>query len=243
MLVIEGLSVRFRRHGAPPLTVLDGLDLTAPRGAVTGLCGASGAGKSLIAAAIAGTLPRNAETAGRIVVDGQAPAPGLIALAPQALDALDPLARVGTQIARFARLAGRDVDVAGLLARLGLAAEVARAWPHELSGGMARRVCLASALATGAGWLVADEPTSGLDGEAADRVMGLLGSLADEGYGLLVISHDLPRLAAIAGEITVLQDGRAVETASASAFRDAGEALSQDFVRRLWLAQDARATC
>lgn len=243
MLVIEGLSVRFRRHDAPPLTVLEGLDLTAPRGAVTGLCGASGAGKSLIAAAIAGTLPRNAETSGRIVVDGQAPAPGLIALAPQALDALDPLARVGTQIARFARLAGQSVDAVALLARLGLAADVAQAWPHALSGGMARRACLATALATGAGWLVADEPTSGLDGEAVDRVMGLLGALADDGYGVLVISHDLPRLAAIAGEITVLQDGRAVETAPASAFRGAGEALSQDFVRRLWLAQEARATC
>jgi peptide/nickel transport system ATP-binding protein len=243
MLVIEGLSVRFRRHGAPPLTVLDGLDLTAPRGAVTGLCGASGAGKSLIAAAIAGTLPRNAETAGRIVVDGQAPAPGRIALAPQGLDALDPLARVGTQIARFARLAGRDVDATGLLARLGLAAEVARAWPHELSGGMARRVCLASALATGAGWLVADEPTSGLDGEAADRVMGLLGSLADEGYGLLVISHDLPRLAAVAAGITVLREGRAVETAPASAFRGGGAALSHPFARRLWQAQDVPSPC
>ena len=243
MLAVEGLTVRFRRHGAPPLTVLDGLTLTAPRGRVTGLCGASGAGKSLIAAAMAGTLPRNAEVTGRISVDGAPPAPGRIALAPQGLDALDPLARVGTQIARFARLAGRRVDAVSLLARLGLAADVAQAWPHALSGGMARRVCLATALATGAPWLVADEPTAGLDGAAADRVTRLLGALADEGYGLLVISHDLPRLAAIAGEITVLQGGRAVETAPASAFRGAGDALSQDVVRRLWRAQEARAPC
>ena len=243
MLAVEGLTVRFRRHGAPALTVLDGLNLSAPRRAVTGLCGTSGAGKSLIAAAIAGTLPRNAETSGRILVDGHEPAPGRIALAPQGLDALDPLARVGTQVARFAQLAGREADATGLLRRLGLAAEVAEAWPHELSGGMARRVCLATALATGAPWLVADEPTAGLDGVAADRVMGLLRDLAGDGYGVLVISHDLPRLAAVARDITVLQDGKVVETAPASAFRGTGEGLSHPFARRLWQAQEAVAAC
>lgn len=243
MLAVEGLTVRFRRHGASPLCVLEGLDLTAPRGAVTGLCGASGAGKSLIAAAIAGTLPRNAEVTGRIVVDGQMPTPGRIALAPQGLDALDPLAGVGAQIARFARLAGREVDAKALLARLGLAETVAQAWPHELSGGMARRACLATALATGAGWLIADEPTAGLDDDSADRITGLLGTLAADGYGVLVISHDLPRLAAVAGDITVLQEGRAVETASASAFHGAGAALMHPFARRLWQAQDTQSTC
>jgi len=243
MLAVEGLTVRFRRHGAPPLTVLDGLSLVAPRGAVTGLCGASGAGKSLIAAAIAGTLPRNAEVTGRMTVDGAPPAPGRIALAPQGLDALDPLAPVGAQIERFARLAGRDVDAPELLVRLGLAATVAQAWPHELSGGMARRACLATALATGAGWLIADEPTAGLDAEAADRIMGLLGSIAADDYGVLVISHDLPRLAAVAADITVLQEGRAVERARASAFQGEGESLVHPFARRLWQAQDAPATC
>jgi peptide/nickel transport system ATP-binding protein len=243
MLVVDGLSVRFRRHGAAPLPVLERLYMTAPRGALTGLCGASGAGKSLIAAAIAGTLPRNADVTGRIMVDGAPPAPGRVALAPQGLDALDPLARVGVQVVRFARLAGRTVDVTALLARLGLAAAVARAWPHELSGGMARRACLATALATGAAWLIADEPTAGLDGDAADRIMDLLKGLAGDGYGVLVISHDLPRLASVAGEITVLQEGRVIETAPAGAFCGQGETLVHPFSRRLWQAQDARVPC
>jgi peptide/nickel transport system ATP-binding protein len=243
MLALEGLTVRFRRHGAPPLTVLDGLDLTAARGSVTGICGASGAGKSLIAAAIAGTLPRNADVSGRILLDGQEQPPGRIALAPQGLDALDPLARVGAQIARFARLAGREADAAALLAQLGLPAAVARAWPHELSGGMARRACLATALATGADWIIADEPTSGLDGTAADRIMALLERLARDGYGVLVISHDLRRLAAISAQVTVLQDGRAVETAPGSAFAESGAALVHPFARSLWQAQDATDAC
>ncbi|APX91215.1 ABC transporter ATP-binding protein (plasmid) [Brevirhabdus pacifica] len=243
MLVVKSLTVRFRRHGAPSLTVLEGLDLAAPRGAVTGICGASGAGKSLIAAAIAGTLPRNADVSGRILVDGAPPSRGGIALAPQGLDALDPLATVGAQIARFARLADRTEDPAALLPRLGLAPTVAQAWPHELSGGMARRACLATALATGAGWLIADEPTAGLDAAAAERIMALLGTLASDGYGVLVISHDLPRLAAVAGEITVLQEGCAVETAPASAFRGNGEALRKPFARRLWQAQNVCPAC
>jgi peptide/nickel transport system ATP-binding protein len=243
MLEVEGLTVRFRRHDAAPLTVVRGLDLVAPRGAVTGICGASGAGKGLIAAAICGTLPRSAEATGRIRVDGAPPAPGRIALAPQGLDALDPLARVGAQVARFARLAGRSVDALALLSRLGLSAQVAEAWPHELSGGMARRACLATALATGADWLIADEPTAGLDDATADRIMGLLGDLAAEGYGVLVISHDLPRLAAVAATITVLEGGRAVETAPASAFRGAGDALVSPFARRLWQAQGLPSAC
>jgi peptide/nickel transport system ATP-binding protein len=243
MLAVEDLTVRFRRHGAPPLSVLERLDLIAARGSVTGLCGASGAGKSLIAAAIAGTLPRNAQVEGRITVEGAAPSPGRIALAPQGLDALDPLARVGAQVARFARLAGRTADAGALLARVGLAPAIVHAWPHALSGGMARRACLATALATGARWVIADEPTAGLDGMVADRIMALFGDLALDGYGVLVISHDLPRLAAVAGEITVLRQGRAVETAPASAFRGDGEGLVHPFAQRLWRAQGAQAPC
>ena len=243
MLEVDNLSVRFRRHAAPPLTILSDLSLTVPSGSVQGLVGVSGAGKSLIASAISGTLPRNAEVSGRIVVDGEAPAPGVVAVQPQGIDALDPLARIGVQIARFARLAGHPVDAPALLHRLGLPPEVIRAWPHELSGGMAKRVCLATALASGAGWLIADEPTAGLDGEAADQITALLGALGGAGYGILVISHDLPRLVSVATTVTVLQDGRCVETADACAFRGCGSRLAHPISRALWRAQGARVPC
>lgn len=243
MLRIEALSVRFRRHGAPPPPVLHGLDLSARRGAVTGLIGASGAGKSLIAAAIAGTLPRNAEVSGRITVDDQPPRPGVVALSPQGIDALDPMVRIGRQIRRFARLAGQVPDPDALLDQLGLPRAAAQAFPHELSGGMAKRACLATALATGARWLIADEPTAGLDGPTADRIMGVLAALAAREYGVLVICHDLPRLAAVADTITVLQDGRPVETAPGTAFCGQGASLVHPFTRRLWQAQEAAQPC
>ena len=243
MLAISDLTIAFRRHGAPPISVLQGLSLTVTPGAVTGLVGESGAGKSLVAASIMGTLPRNANVAGSITVDGEPSAPGAVALAPQGLDALDPLVRLGTQLTRFAGLAGRKADGADLLAAVGLPSETAEAWPHMLSGGMARRALLATALATGAPYIVADEPTAGLDDNTADRVMALLADLARRGHGLLVISHDLARLVRIADELVVLRDGIPVETAPAAAFVGDGAALAHGFTRDLWRVQPSVSAC
>lgn len=236
MLRVTALSVRFRRHDGGHSQPLSGLDLTLARGEVVGLVGGSGAGKSLVAEALMGLLPRNAEVSGQITLAGQPLARGQLALAPQGIDALDPLTRLGDQIRRFARLAGQPPpDVTACLARLGLPAPAARAFPHQLSGGMAKRALIATALATGAGFLIADEPTLGLDPESADRILALLAGLAAEGHGVCVISHDLPRLIAIAGRVTILQEGRMVETAQAQEFT--GGQLRHPFSRALWAAQ------
>ncbi|RVV97203.1 ABC transporter ATP-binding protein [Mesobaculum littorinae] len=223
-----------------PTRALEGISFDVAPGEVLGIAGSSGAGKSLIAAALAGILPPAALLDGGITLNGTPPSPRDIALAPQRLDALDPLATLGRQIRR---LGGRRTDPAALLARVGLTARVARAYPHSLSGGMARRALLATALAGGAAWVVVDEPTVGLDPEAADRVMALLRALAEEGRGLVVISHDLPRLARIATRVLVLQDGRAVETAPAAAFAGDGTGLATAFARRLWQAQIEDPAC
>mgnify|MGYP000179515222 CR=1 FL=1 len=232
ILRIDQLSVRF-----PSGEALDRVTLALSAGEIVGLTGSSGAGKSLVAEALCGDLPGDAQRGGRITLAGQPVPPHAIALAPQRLDALDPLTRVGRQVARFARLGGRRPQVRRTLEEVGLAADTAQLFPHQLSGGMARRVLLATALATGAGWLVADEPTVGLDAAAADRIMARLAALARGGRGLIVISHDLPRLAAIAARIVVLHEGRQVETAPASAFAGDGRMLRAPLSRALWQAQ------
>lgn len=241
MLAVEGLTIRFRQHDGRRLTPLEGVTLQVARGEVAGLIGGSGAGKSLVAEALCGLLPRNAEVEGRLSVDDLTPGPGAIALAPQGIDALDPLARIGAQIARFARLAGRAVDAGALADRLGLAPSALDAWPHELSGGMAKRALIATALANGASYLIADEPTLGLDPDTADRIMDLLAGLAADGIGVLLISHDLPRLVARAARVTILREGRMVETAPAVAF--AGGALREGFSQDLWAAQTWGTRC
>lgn len=241
MLKVTDLSVSFRRHNRTRLRPLEEVSLTLHRGEAIGLIGGSGAGKSLVAEALMGLLPRNAELSGRITLDGAALRAGQLALAPQGIDALDPLARVGTQIERFARLAGRSVDTRALMRSLGLRDESARAYPHQLSGGMAKRALIATALATGAELLIADEPTLGLDPEIAETMMALFAELAQQGKGVLVISHDLPRLVAITSRVIILQAGRMVETAPTAAFH-AGT-LTHPFSRALWAAQTWSDIC
>jgi peptide/nickel transport system ATP-binding protein len=241
-LVVTGLGLSFRRHDGGRLTPLAGVDLTLARGDILGLVGGSGAGKSLVATVLMDMLPRNAERRGTVEMDGGPVRDGMIALAPQGIDALDPLAPVGRQLMRFGRLAGTDPGTAKtralqLLAELDLAPEVMDLHPHMLSGGMAKRVLLATSLMGGAKILIADEPTLGLDPANADRIMACLAALAGPERGVLVISHDLPRLVAIARRVIVLREGQMVEEADARAFTGEGTALTHSFSRALWRAQ------
>ena len=241
MLQIDGLSVCFRRHDGFCDDALEGVSLTVPRGALVGLVGGSGAGKSLVAEALLGLLPRNAIISGQMTIDGRALRTGDIALAPQGIDTLDPLLRVGAQLDRMARLSRQKPQAATLARVVGLPQAALQAWPHELSGGMAKRALIATALATGAPFLVADEPTLGLDPELADGIFNLLAGLARDQVGVLVISHDLPRLVAHAEQVALLQHGRMVEIAQAEAFGKG--TLQHPFSRRLWAAQHWGQAC
>jgi len=238
MLRITDLSLTFHPAGSDPELALSGVNLTVVRGEGVGLVGGSGAGKSLIAQAIVKTVPVTARMTGQITLEGGPVRAGRLALVPQSVDALDPLASVGQQIARFARLVGRTADAGSVLHRVGLCADVADLYPHQLSGGMAKRVLLATALAQDTDFLIADEPTLGLDPQAADGLMACLSGLIAAGKGVLVISHDLPRLVAITRRVVVLQDGHAVETAAARAFSGVGAGLAHPFSRALWRAQN-----
>jgi peptide/nickel transport system ATP-binding protein len=241
-LAITGLGLSFRRHDGGRLTPLRDIDLRLQCGEVLGLVGGSGAGKSLVASALMQTLPRNAERRGTVLMDGMPVPQGSIALAPQGIDALDPLAPIGRQLMRFGRLAGLDPVTAReradrLLAELDLGPDTKDKHPHMLSGGMAKRVLLATSLMGGAKILIADEPTLGLDPVNADRIMACLAALAGPDRGVLVISHDLPRLVKIAERVIVLREGEMVEEADASAFKGDGHALAHPFSRALWQAQ------
>jgi peptide/nickel transport system ATP-binding protein len=253
MLHVDDLSVSFVRYrglfGRTRVTGLSGLSIEIGKGEVRAVVGASGAGKSLLALAILGLLPPNAEQGGRIRFAGEdltaerarALRGHRIAFVPQSIACLDPLARTGRQVAWAARRAGiprRRIASAAreAVARFGLEGGAERAFPHELSGGMARRVLMAIATIGQADLLVLDEPTTGLDPDNIRTTMTHLRALADEGRAVLVITHDIAAVLPIADELTILRDGAGIETAPAAAFAGTGDGLRTSYARALWRA-------
>lgn len=229
-------------------TVRD-LSLTVNRGEVVALIGASGSGKSLLAHAILGLLPRNASMSGTIFFDGkamtrqrQAQLRGReIALVPQSVTYLDPLMKVGTQVRHAASAQTGDAAAKqrDLFARYRLAPEVANQYPHQLSGGMARRVLLATAAISGATLWIADEPTPGLDEAGVRETLRLFREHADQGGAVLMITHDLEAALQIADRVAVLHGGTAVEIARAYDFEGEGAGLRHPYTQAMWKALPA----
>ena len=108
-------------------------------------------------------------------------------------------------------------------------------YPFELSGGMARRVLIASAVAEKPRLVIADEPTPGLDERTAVRILGHFRELADEGAAVLLITHDLRLALTIADQVTVFYNGETIEKASPEDFQDIRR-LKAPFTKALWTA-------
>lgn len=197
------------------------------------LIGESGAGKSLLAHAILGTLPRGLRADGRITLgERQFAAMDVrarrahwgrrLALLPQepAL-ALDPTMRLGRQLAETHALVGGQSwraawqQSAHDLAALGMP-QAGGAWPGTLSGGMAQRAALAITRAGRAPVLIVDEPTKGLDPHWRDAVIAQLQAALREGCAVLAITHDLAVARALGGDVAVLRDGQIVEQGPAA---------------------------
>ncbi|MFF3737222.1 ABC transporter ATP-binding protein [Streptomyces sp. NPDC002566] len=225
VLDVSDLRVTFgRRTNAP---VLEGVTLSVAPGAATGVVGASGSGKTTLVRAVVGLQPASA---GVIRLDGVPLSTGLRGRAREQrrrvqlvtqnpLGALNPSRTVGAAVGRPLRLHRRctsgevRTQVAGLLEQVGLATEFASRYPHELSGGQRQRVAIARALAADPDVLICDEVTSALDPATAEAIMDLLARLREErGTALVLISHDLPLIAARTETVTVLDAGRTVES-------------------------------
>ena len=251
LLEVEDLRVVFTQYEAGlrrrRLEVISGIDLTVEAGEVVAVVGSSGSGKSLLAHAVLGVLPRNAEVSGRISYRGT-PLDETrlrrlrgreIALIPQTVAALDPLARVGPQVARAARLAGEaDPSAAAhaALGRLDLPARTDRRHPHELSGGMARRVLTATATVGRPRLALADEPTPGLHPEAVAETLSGLRAMADDGAAVVLITHDLLGALTVADTVAVFYAGTTVEVTAAGRFTGDGAGLLHPYTKALWAA-------
>ena len=262
LLAVEHLSVSFRRYaeGEPffrarqrELPVIDDLTISVHAGEIVAVVGASGSGKTLLADAIMGLFEPNALVTGDVWFDGRAVDAAALArlrghgisLVPQSVSYLDPLMRVGRLVEGCPRCSQRVAAKRKrerLFERYGLAPEVAHLYPHELSGGMARRVLLCCALMDDPKLIIADEPTPGLDLALATRALDDLRAFADEGGGVMLITHDVELALAVADRIAVFRAGRIVEETSVASFASP-ELLESDYARALWHALPEHGFC
>lgn len=256
LLQVEDLSVGFRMYDedAPffrarqrVVEVIHRLSISVHVGEIVAVVGASGSGKTLLADAILGLFEPNATVTGRIWYDGELQDAASLAerrgngisLVPQSVNHLDPLMKVGRQVEGFAR---SDVPRAErarlrerLFARYGLSEDVADFYPHQLSGGMARRVLLCCALMDDPRLVIADEPTPGLDLDLAVCALGDFRDFADAGGGVLLITHDIELALRVADRVAVFKEGTVVEETAVANFASP-DTLEHPFSRELWHA-------
>ena len=210
---------------------VDGASFAMEPGEALGIVGESGSGKTSLAAALIRMLPANvARYEGSVLMDGadlmtlsneefrRAVRWKKLSMAFQgAMNALNPVLRVGSQIGETALLEGMPKSevkrkVQGLLERVGLSPEVAQRYPHELSGGMKQRVVIAMALVQDPALVILDEPTSALDVSVQAQIMNLLKQLrAELGLSLIFITHDIALVSDICDRIAVVYGGQVVE--------------------------------
>ncbi|TQS47107.1 ATP-binding cassette domain-containing protein [Cryptosporangium phraense] len=224
VLSVSGLSVR-----AGDRELVSDVSFSVDAGERLGLIGESGSGKSLTALAVLGLLPEGLTASGsvrlgstevigasdRALTRVRGSSAAIVFQEP--LTALDPLMRIGSQVAaplkRFGSRRGRPAVLDALAeVKLDDPERIARAYPHQISGGQRQRVAIAMALACRPALLIADEPTTALDVTVQADVLTLLdGLVRDRGMGLLFISHDLAVVSKVTDRVVVLEHGVAVE--------------------------------
>lgn len=220
------------------------LSLDVGAGEILALIGASGSGKSLLAEAALGVLPPTAKMTGTVLFDGQELDESrwrrlrgrVISHVPQSVDNLDPLMPAG----RFVRIGlpkrtAREEQRA-LFDRYGLSPETSTRYPFQLSGGMLRRVLLASSMRGDIRLVIADEPTPGLHPQAVHDVLAHLREIADAGAAVLLITHDIGAAIDVAHRVAVLDEGRLLSVEDARDFVGDGSSLRHPFARALWRA-------
>jgi ABC-type glutathione transport system ATPase component len=236
LLQVRDLNVHYRSGRAGELHAVAGISFDIAPGEILGLMGESGGGKTSVAMALLGLLPKDrTNVSGSVRFQGQEllsidersfqkiRGAGISLVFQEPGIALDPVMRAGDQVAEVLH-AHRDwswsrchAEAESMLARVGLSetGRICAAYPHQLSGGQRQRVVLAQALVCQPALLIADEPTASLDARSQADFLRLLRELKEQlGLSLLLISHTPEIQASLADRLLVMAEGRIVEQGS-----------------------------
>jgi peptide/nickel transport system ATP-binding protein len=235
VLSVEDLRVTYSTKGGD-VPAVRGVNFAIEKGEVLGLAGESGCGKSTIAGAILRLHSQQTKIEGKLELDGK----DILSLTPGklravrwtgasivfqgALHALNPVQRIGDQIAEAITVHGMATEkeaivrAGALLEQVGLPPRRIEDYPHELSGGQKQRVMIAMALSCSPALIIADEPTTALDVMVQAQVLQLLRSLQhDLGLAMLFITHDLSVLVEVSDRLAIMYAGKIVEEGRADA--------------------------
>ena len=253
LLSVGSLSLAI--HGTP---ILDGVSLDVAAGRIVAVTGESGSGKSLTALSVIGLLPEGSAATGSVRLAGAellgASEPALCQVRgrdismvfQEPMTALNPVQTIGAQVAETVRIHTRasrseaEAVARDTLVRVGLPPDrfALSRYPHQLSGGQRQRVAIAIAIALRPRLLIADEPTTALDVTTQARILTLLRRLvAEDGMGLLLITHDLAVVADLADRIVIMRRGAVVEAGETRAVLTA---IRHPYTRALFAASAHR---
>ncbi len=227
LLEVNNLSISFTQYvqglNRHDLKVISDLSLDIGESEIVAVLGSSGSGKSLLAHTILGILPYNAHVTGDVKFKGEVLDQDKkekirgkeICLIPQSVNFLDPLMKVSQQAVgeckdenerKEKKMRQREV-----FAKYGLDESVDDLYPFELSGGMARKVLLSTALLNDPDLLIADEPTPGLDSKSVEETIQDIRKLKEQGKGVLLITHEIDVALKTADRIAIFYSGYVIE--------------------------------
>lgn len=255
LLDVENVSISFTQYtkglNQRDLKVITDLTLDVSEGEILAVLGSSGSGKSLLAHAIFGILPENANLQGKIKYKGKELTQkdkeelrgNEISLIPQSVNFLDPLMKISDQAIGLTKSEeekkAKKIKQREIFEHYNLGPEVDDMYPFQLSGGMARRVLVSTSLLSDPKLVVADEPTPGLDEKTVEETLNHFKHMKEDGVGVLLITHDIHAALEIADRIGIFYSGYVIEIAENKDFSGDGENLLHPYTKLLYKALPA----